>query len=129
MTKEQIAQILKASRNNAGLSPGEVVEKLKNFDITISEKTLYGYENGHSSPQISTLFRLCEIYGIEDVSGTFGFEPKRSSYISTSPTDEDLKFALFNGDGDITDEMYEEVKAFAEFVKQRERGKKDEKSS
>ena len=33
-------------------------------------------------------------------------------------TDEDIKFALFNGDvEEITDEMYEEVKAFAEFVK------------
>lgn len=33
-------------------------------------------------------------------------------------TDDDIKFALFNGDiAEITDEMYEEVKAFAQFVK------------
>ena len=35
-------------------------------------------------------------------------------------TDEDIKFALFGGDGEITDEMYEEVKRFAAYVKQRE---------
>ena len=34
-------------------------------------------------------------------------------------TDEDIKFALFGGDGEITDEMYEEVKRFAAYVKQR----------
>ena len=34
-------------------------------------------------------------------------------------TDEDIKFALFGGNKDITDEMYEEVKRFAAYVKQR----------
>ena len=32
-------------------------------------------------------------------------------------TGEDIKFALFGGDGEITDEMYEEVKRFAAFIK------------
>ena len=32
-------------------------------------------------------------------------------------TDEDIKFALFGGDSDITDEMYEEVKRFAAYIK------------
>lgn len=42
--------------------------------------------------------------------------------------DDDLKFALFNGSEGITDEMFEEVKAFAAFVKQREQQKgKDKK--
>ena len=35
-------------------------------------------------------------------------------------TDEDIKFALFGGDGEITDAMYDEVKRFAAFLKQRE---------
>ena len=41
-----------------------------------------------------------------------------------SVSDDDIKFALFGGDGEITDEMYDEVKRFAEFVKQRGPGKK-----
>ena len=40
-----------------------------------------------------------------------------------SVTDADIKFALFGGDGEITDAMYEEVKRFAAFIKQREAGK------
>lgn len=38
-------------------------------------------------------------------------------------SDDDLKFALFGG-GDATDEMFAEVKAFAQFVKERERLKR-----
>lgn len=41
------------------------------------------------------------------------------------PSDEEIKFALFGGDGEITDAMYEEVKAFAAFVKEREAKKKE----
>ena len=36
-----------------------------------------------------------------------------------SVTDDDIKFALFGGDQEITDEMYEEVKSFAAYVKQK----------
>lgn len=36
-----------------------------------------------------------------------------------SVSDDDIKFALFGGDGDITDEMYEEVEDFAEYIKKR----------
>lgn len=38
-------------------------------------------------------------------------------------TEEDIKFALFGGDSDITREMYEEVKQFAAYVKHRQKGK------
>ena len=38
-------------------------------------------------------------------------------------TDEELKFALFGGSEDITDEMFAEVRSFAAFVRQREAAK------
>ena len=37
---------------------------------------------------------------------------------------EDIKFALFGGDGEITDEMFQEVCNFAAYVKRREEEKK-----
>lgn len=43
-----------------------------------------------------------------------------------SVSDEDIKFALFGGDGEITDAMYDEVRRFAAFVKQREADNKKE---
>ena len=39
-------------------------------------------------------------------------------------TDDDIKFALFGGDGEITDAMYQEVKEFAALIKLREAMKK-----
>jgi len=39
-------------------------------------------------------------------------------------SEDDIKFALFNGDVDeITDEMYEDVKRFAQFIKEKKNGK------
>jgi len=46
-----------------------------------------------------------------------------------SVSDDDIKFALFGGEGEITDAMYEEVRQFAEFVKNREAQKKQKKGS
>lgn len=40
-------------------------------------------------------------------------------------SDDDIKFALFGGDGEITDAMYEEVKRFAQMVKLREEAEKN----
>ena len=39
--------------------------------------------------------------------------------------DEDIKFALFGGKGEITDAMFEEVRNFANFIAQREAAKKN----
>lgn len=39
-------------------------------------------------------------------------------------SDESIKFALFNGSAGITDEMFEEVKQFAEMVKLREENRR-----
>lgn len=51
-----------------------------------------------------------------------------AEYLATGETlaEEDIKFALFNGSQGITDEMYEEVKQFAQMVKQRELLKKQQ---
>ena len=43
-----------------------------------------------------------------------------------SISDDEIKFALFGGDGEITDAMYDEVRSFAAYVKQREANKKKE---
>ena len=40
-----------------------------------------------------------------------------------SPTDEDIKFALFDGTEGVTDEMYDEVKRFAKYIKEQKEKK------
>lgn len=41
-------------------------------------------------------------------------------------SDDDIKFALFGGDGEITDAMFDEVKRFAKMVKLREEAERKE---
>jgi len=70
-TKKQIADLLKDKRLELGLTGLEVVQRLKQqYDIDLSDKTLYGYERAVSSPNVPLFLALCRIYGIEDVAGS-----------------------------------------------------------
>jgi transcriptional regulator with XRE-family HTH domain len=57
---------------------------------------------------MANLFGVKASYLIEDE------EPKKEV------SDDDIQFALFGGKDEITEKMYEEVKNFAAYVKQRE---------
>lgn len=88
-TKKQIADLLKDMRLEKDLKGPEVVRLLKQrFDIELSDKTLYGYENGVSSPNIPTFLALCDIYEIEDVLGAL--EKTKPHRRTLSPTEERL---------------------------------------
>lgn len=76
MRKDMIAKALKAARKQNALSVKDVVCKLEDKSINVAEKTIYGWENGQSQPNVDTLLVLCEIYNINDVLGTFGYEPE-----------------------------------------------------
>ena len=63
---------------------------------------------------------LDEVYGEETKKAP---TPEGERKVS----DDDIKFALFGGDGEITDAMYDEVKRFAQMVKLREEAEKEKK--
>ncbi|MCL1819397.1 MAG: hypothetical protein FWG36_01930 [Oscillospiraceae bacterium] len=65
--KEKISELLKEQRAISHLSVDDVLTRLKEKGISISPKTLYGYENGVGSPKIRTFLALCDIYGIKDI--------------------------------------------------------------
>ena len=72
-----------------------------------------------SVPSGTVLSKLAAYFGIS-TSELLGETKTPSPKIS----DEDIKFALFGGSGDITQEMYDEVRSFAAFVKEREANKR-----
>lgn len=74
-----IPEFLKNTRNSQKLSVEFVVEQLKKFDIKLSTKTLYGYENGVSMPDAYTLLALCSIYNIDDIMLELGYKSKKKS--------------------------------------------------
>lgn len=72
-----------------------------------------------SVPSGTVLSKLAAYFGIS-ASELLGETKTPSPKIS----DEDIKFALFGGSGNITQEMYDEVRSFAAFVKEREANKR-----
>ena len=80
-----------------------------------------GRKKGLSS---STLSKLATCLGVT-VDYLLGNEsPAPAHPAARGITEEDIKFALFGGDGEITDAMYQEVKEFAALIKLREDLKK-----
>lgn len=65
-----IGKTLKELRSSKKLSADDVVSQLKDRNIVISAKTLYGYENNQPI-RSATFLALCEIYSVSDVFSTF----------------------------------------------------------
>ena len=75
MKQSLMPSILKAKRNELQMSPDDVVKALQERGFSISVKTLYAYEAGTNLPKVTTFLALCDIYGISDVMGCFGYSP------------------------------------------------------
>lgn len=61
-----ISSILRQFRKSSDYVAKDVTEKLKQYGINISEKTLYGYESGISMPNANTFIALCLIYNCKN---------------------------------------------------------------
>ena len=84
ITKKQIADLLKDKRLEADLTGPEVIRRLKQeYDIDLSDKTLYGYEKATSAPNIPLFLALCRIYGVDDIFGALGVAAPRRPALSS----------------------------------------------
>ncbi len=100
------------------------VKKL-NYYMSLNNKTQADLikDLGYSSSTISnwcTGLKLPRMDKIETLANYFRIN--KSDLLEDKPqqqNDNDLKVALFGGDGEVTDEMWQEVKDFAEYVKQK----------
>ena len=100
-----------------GTSPNAVARA-----VGASSGSVTAWKRG-ATPRMTTLTALAEYLGVPtDV--LLGAAPQEKS--PQPVTDADIKFALFGGDGEITDAMYAEVRSFAAFVKAREEQKQKE---
>ena len=98
-----------------GVSPSRAA-----IDAGLSKSTVTKWKRSPDArPTGNVIEKLPRYFGVSvaELLGEEGPEPQKVS-------DSDLKFALFGGSGDITDEMYNEVLSFAAFVKEREAAKK-----
>lgn len=108
-----INERIKLRRTELGLTLLQLADYLG-----VKEATVQRYESGeiknikHETVQkLSEILRCTPAYLMGwDESTTTKREP-------TDLTEENIKVALFGGDGEVTDEMWDEVKNFAAYVK------------
>lgn len=105
---------LRTAREKTGMTQQQVADIMQ-----IDKSTYCGYETGKRQPDVQKIKMLSQILGISgDELLETGYEKAPTSHGERSVSDDDIKFALF-GDAEIDDELYEEVKAFARFAKER----------
>ena len=70
-TNETLGKMLKYYRRLNNLKVRDVKARLEDYDIYISEKTIYGWESNQNPPSADKFLILCEIYKIPDINFTF----------------------------------------------------------
>ncbi|MCM1157486.1 MAG: hypothetical protein NC300_08015 [Bacteroidales bacterium] len=86
MKNPNLGRMLRYHRKANRYSVQNVVDKLKGeYDISISPKTLYGWENSQNQPSADTLLVLCKLYKINNVLESLGYEgvPEQAPLILT----------------------------------------------
>ena len=95
------------------------------LEMGLSNATPTAWKKRGLTPKADTLAVIANYFGVT-TDYLLGEENKKAPAESgkRSVSDDDIKFALFGGDGEITDAMYQEVKEFAALIKLREAMKK-----
>lgn len=104
-----------------GLTPSGAATK-----IGFNRASVTVWKTTGKAPKQDLLLKIADYFGVTTDYLLTGEEAKKAPAPEgeRSVSDDDIKFALFGGDGDITDEMYDEVKRFARMVKLREEAEK-----
>lgn len=111
--------IVRELRESRGMQQKEFAMK-----IGVSQPTVSEWEHGKKDPSGDRLVKIAELFGITTLE-VLGIpidpstEEKPKRYF---PTDEELRFALFDGAEGITKEDFEDVKKYAKFVAARRQG-------
>lgn len=113
----EIGARIKEIRKKRGLTQVQLAKK-----AGVSQSALSDIESQVSSkrPSATTIQLLASALGCT-VAELMG-----ETVETRKPTDAEIKFALFGGDQEITDEQFEEVKRYALYLK--ERGRNDGRS-
>ena len=93
-------------------------------EIGLNRSAVAKWKNG-GKPNGSTAAKLAEYFGVTTDYLLGQSEQSTTGSMPRVVSDEEIKFALFGGDGEITDAMFDEVKQFAAFIKKREAEKKE----
>ena len=85
-------------------------------DLNLKYSTVSEWLSAKKYPRIDKIELMANYFGVQKSDLIENFLDKKNTD-NTPATDDDIKFALFNSKDGITDEMLDEVKEFAKFVK------------
>ena len=113
---------IRKARKALGLTQRQLAQLLG-----VSNTSVSNWEKGLSRPDADMIQMLCTHLRLQpnDFYAATKTEQAPAEPGKRPVSDEDIKFALFGGSGEITDAMFDEVKRFAAFLQQRESGKKE----
>ena len=86
----------------------------------VAQNTVSNWENGNRLVDTENLQKIADYFGVTtDYILCRDSKPISQSSTEKAVSDEEIMFALFDGDKDITPEMFDEVKTFARFVREK----------
>ncbi|MDD3193919.1 MAG: helix-turn-helix transcriptional regulator [Oscillospiraceae bacterium] len=105
---------LKKARKQCGLTQRQLAGL-----VGAKHNSISNWETGQNEPDTQMIRKLCDTLSVS-ANDLFG-----SDATAASPpiSRNELKFALFEGDGKVTEDMLQEVLDFAQFVKEKYRKK------
>ncbi len=75
MKNPNLGRMLRYYRKSCHYSVQQVVNQLKDdYSVSISPKTIYGWENSQNQPSADMLLILCKIYQINNILESLGYE-------------------------------------------------------
>ena len=106
-------QQLSILRKSKGLTQKEIAEH-----IGVTRQAYANYESGNREPDFKTLLKLAEYL---DVSTDYllGETDEIKEKTPAEVSEQDLKVALFGGDREVSEEMWNEVLDYAKYLKQK----------
>lgn len=79
MKSQNIGRMLRYYRKANGFSVKYVVEVLEHdYNLRISQKTLYSWENSQNIPSAEHMLMLCHMYQVEDLLLSTGFKDRET---------------------------------------------------
>lgn len=127
--KHDMPENIRIARKKRSMTQAELAEK-----IGVQRSVISKYESGMVSPSFSQIQKIAEALNVDIIYLLDGYSQadyekalhsygeKVSAPQSEKVSDEDIKFALFEG-APVTDEQFEEVKRFAKYVRDRDKFK------
>lgn len=108
-----LGEQIRKMRLQRGWSQIELAKKLR-----ISNTTLSQYETGVRTPDDALKIQMADLFEVS-LDRLMGRPEKEKTSSKTSIDDDDIKVALFGGEKDIPEEVWDEVKRFAQYAKER----------